>query len=53
MPLKTKLLIYLLSFAILDLLIPLPIVALLLIYVVLEKPDWFYDLVRQHYGKRR
>ena len=51
MPLITKLLIYLLSFAILDLMIPLPIVALLLIYVLLEKPRWFYDLVKQVYGK--
>jgi hypothetical protein len=53
MPLETKLLIYLLSFAILDLMIPLPLVALLLIYVVLQKPDWFYKLVKQHYGKKR
>ena len=53
MPLVTKLLIYLLSFAILDLMIPLPIVALLLIYVVLQKPGWFYDVVKQLYGKNR
>ncbi|MCP4399288.1 MAG: hypothetical protein GY801_18550 [bacterium] len=49
MTLITKLLVYLLSFAILDLMIPLPLAAGLLIYVVLQKPEWFHDVVKQLY----
>jgi len=53
MPLKTKLLIYLLSLAIIDLLIPFPIVACVLMYVVLQKPEWFQVVVKQLYDTRR
>jgi hypothetical protein len=50
-PMKTssKTLIYLILFAIFDTVIPVPITAIILIYVLLEKPDWFESLVRQIY----
>ena len=46
-----KILIYLIIFAILDTIIPVPLTAILLIYVVQEKPDWFANLVGQIYTK--
>ena len=50
MKLKNKLLIYLIIFAIIDTLIPVPLTALLLIYVLTEKPQWFRNLVTRIYG---
>ena len=44
-----KILIYLILFAIVDMVIPVPFTAILLIYVLLEKPDWFNNLVKQIY----
>ncbi len=41
MKLKTKLLIGLVILAVVDAVIPIPFTALLLLYVVLEKPPWF------------
>jgi hypothetical protein len=46
---KRKILIYLILFAIVDTVIPVPITAMILIYVLLEKPDWFVKLVNQIY----
>jgi|GEM_PF-1886561 len=44
-----KVLIYLILFAIIDTVIPIPITTIILIYVLLEKPDWFEKLVVQIY----
>ena len=44
-----KILIYLILFAIFDTVIPVPVTAIILIYVVLEKPDWFEKLVGEIY----
>jgi len=44
-----KILIYLILFAVIDTVIPVPITAIILIYVLLEKPDWFEKLVGQIY----
>ena len=44
-----KILIYLILFAIIDTIIPVPITALILIYVLQERPDWFEKLVDQIY----
>jgi hypothetical protein len=44
-----KIMICLILFAIIDTVIPVPITAIILIYVLLEKPDWFNNLVRQIY----
>jgi len=40
MKLKTQLLIGLVILAVLDMVIPIPFTALLLLYVLLEKPPW-------------
>ena len=50
MALKTKCLIGLIVLSIVDVLIPIPIVGLILIYVVLQKPPWFVDMVREIYS---
>ena len=47
---KNKILIYLIIFAIIDTLIPVPLTALLLIYVLTEKPQWFMTLVTRIYS---
>jgi len=51
MKMKTsrKIMIYLIIFAIIDTVIPVPITTIILIYVLLEKPAWFENLVRQIY----
>ncbi|MEJ2586062.1 MAG: hypothetical protein P8165_00465 [Deltaproteobacteria bacterium] len=46
---KTKLLICLIILGVLDMVIPIPFSALLLIYVLLEKPLWFRNLVTEVY----
>lgn len=50
MDLKNKLLIYLIIFAIFDLIIPFPITAVILMYVLFEKPGWFKDYVIEIYN---
>ena len=49
MKITSKILIYLIIFAIIDTLIPVPITAILLIYILREKPDWFKNLVVRVY----
>jgi hypothetical protein len=49
MTLKTRILIYLVGLCIVDTVIPLPIVGLILIFVVLQKPLWFQRLVGEFY----
>lgn len=46
---RTKLIIYLSILALIDMIIPIPFTALMLIYVILEKPAWFRDLVSDIY----
>lgn len=48
---KTKHLICLISLAILDMLIPIPIVAIALIFIMLQKPAWFRDWVDEIYRR--
>ncbi|UCD80370.1 MAG: hypothetical protein JSW26_02760 [Desulfobacterales bacterium] len=45
-----RILIYLIIFAIIDTVIPIPLTALLLIYVLTEKPKWFKNLVDRIYN---
>ncbi|MEJ2168995.1 MAG: hypothetical protein P8X90_26050 [Desulfobacterales bacterium] len=45
-----RILIYLIIFAIIDTVIPIPLTALLLIYVLTEKPEWFKNLVTRIYN---
>jgi hypothetical protein len=46
---KTKMLLYLSILAVVDTIIPIPFTALLLIYVIFEKPAWFRNLVTDIY----
>lgn len=48
---RTTVLVYLVCLAIVDVLIPLPILALVLIGVTVRRPAWFRSLVRQVYGE--
>ena len=45
-----KIMIYLAILALLDLIIPIPFTALMLVYVILEKPAWFRSLVTDIYN---
>jgi hypothetical protein len=47
---NTKILLYLIVLAILDMIIPIPFTALMLIYIILEKPAWFKKLVTDIYS---
>ena len=49
-PNKTKILIYLIIFAIFDMVIPIPFTAILLIYVLSKKPAWFQNMVTGIYN---
>lgn len=46
----TKILIYLIILAAFDVAIPIPITAIILIYVLLAKPAWFKDIVSEVYA---
>jgi len=46
---RTQILIYLSIFAILDVVIPIPITAMILIMVLFHKPAWFKDWVDEIY----
>jgi hypothetical protein len=47
----TKILLALIPLAIVDAVIPIPIVGLILVYVVLARPPWFSDAVDRIYGR--
>jgi len=47
---KTKLLISLVLLGLVDIVIPIPIVCIVLIYVINQKPPWFSRVVRQIYN---
>jgi hypothetical protein len=49
MKINTKTAIYLIVLAVVDMIIPIPFAALILIYVVFEKPLWFINLVTDIY----
>lgn len=46
---RSKVLMYLTLFAILDLVVPFPITAAVLIHVLLNRPPWFRELVDELY----
>ncbi|UCF65589.1 MAG: hypothetical protein JSW33_07075 [bacterium] len=52
MDFRKKTLIYLILFAVVDMIIPIPIMTILLIYVVLEKPYWFKNMVSEIYQQK-
>jgi hypothetical protein len=47
---NSRILIYLILLAVIDTIIPVPITALMLIYVLSEKHAWFKNLVTRVYG---
>ncbi|MDH3601894.1 MAG: hypothetical protein OEU26_19965 [Candidatus Tectomicrobia bacterium] len=47
---KTKVLLTLIGLGIVDVVIPIPILAIILITVVLQRPIWFTDMVRDIYN---
>ena len=47
---KSRTLLYLILFAILDLVTPFPITAAILIHVLINRPPWFRELVDEIYG---
>jgi hypothetical protein len=49
MTLKTQSLIGLIVLSIVDAIIPIPIVGLILILVILQRPSWFQRLVQELY----
>jgi putative effector of murein hydrolase LrgA (UPF0299 family) len=49
MTFKTQFLIGLVVLSIVDAVIPIPIVGLILIFVILQKPPWFQKLVGELY----
>ena len=49
---RTKLIIALSIFGILDVVIPIPILGIILFYVVFQRPSWFRDAVDEIYIKR-
>ena len=51
MSIKTKSLVYLILLAIVDTVIPFPILGVILIYVVLQRPPWFRNVVTEIYNE--
>ena len=50
MNIKTKSLIILIILGIIDVVIPIPILGVMLIYIVLQRPPWFTNVVREIYN---
>ena len=50
MSIKTKTLIFLIILGIIDMVIPIPILGVVLIYVVFQRPSWFVDVVSEIYN---
>jgi hypothetical protein len=48
---ETKLMIYLIFLALIDTIIPVPFTAILLLYVLVEKPGWFEELYKKVYDR--
>jgi hypothetical protein len=49
MNIRTKSILVLILLGIIDVVIPIPIIGLMLIYVIVQKPSWFLDLVKDIY----
>ena len=49
MNIRNKIILILILLGLIDILIPIPIIGLILIYVVIQKPPWFKDLVKDIY----
>ena len=49
MNIRTKSILVLILFGMVDVVIPIPIIGLMLIYVIVQKPSWFLDLAQEIY----
>ena len=49
---KTKALVGVILLGLVDMVIPIPILGIILIYVMFWKPSWFLDTVRDIYEER-
>ena len=49
MDIKSKTLIFLIILCFVDMVIPLPILGVILVYVVLQRPTWFREIVKGVY----
>ena len=49
MNIRTKSIFVLILLGIIDVVIPIPIIGLMFIYVIVQKPSWFLDLVKDIY----
>ena len=49
---KSKCLIALILLGIVDTVLPVPILVVILLYVLTQKPPWFKELVREIYAER-
>jgi hypothetical protein len=49
MNVRNKTILILILLGLVDVVIPIPIIGLILIYVVIQKPSWFQDLVKDIY----
>jgi len=49
MNIRTKSIFVLILLGMVDVVIPIPIIGLMLIYVIVQKPSWFLDLVKDVY----
>ncbi len=49
MNIRTKSILVLILLGMVDVVIPIPIIGLMLIYVILQKPSWFLDLAQEIY----
>jgi hypothetical protein len=47
---KTQMLLYVVLLAVFDTVIPIPLTALIFIYVILNRPQWFRDWIKEIYG---
>ncbi len=47
---KTNVLLTLIALSVIDAIIPIPLTGLLLIYIVVQKPSWFSNIVRHIYA---
>jgi len=46
---RTRYLVWLIALALFDIFIPIPLVALIMIYVLLRRPPWFQQIVSDIY----
>ncbi|MGI9301108.1 MAG: hypothetical protein ACR2RB_00145 [Gammaproteobacteria bacterium] len=49
MSIKVKCILALIVLGLVDMIIPVPITAVVLLYVILERPTWFMNAVREIY----